>query len=198
MAGSHRNHASFARARLVATGLVLLGLVSVVCLVAAGRAHGANDRHTPASLVAARAAITRLRIPDAVRIDDSCASTRCYKVARPSYAEAPDVRGFLRALGARTNSNIARARLAGIPSGCAASTSPMFGRVARCTAPGLLDDHIVILFLGLYSPTLHTHKQISSATAEYLVRHYSELDIALECGKGDTTTTDTPSERCSR
>jgi hypothetical protein len=193
MARSHRNLVSLARVRLVATVLVLGGMVSVASLVAAERAHGANRRQTPASLVAARAAIARLRIPDSIRIDGSCASTRCYKVARPSYEEAADVRGFLHALGARANSNFA-----GIPSGCTASTSPIFGRWARCTAPGLLDDHVVILFLSLYSPTLHTHKQISSATAEYVARHYSELDIVLECGKGDTTPTDTPSAPCSR
>jgi hypothetical protein len=180
---------------------VLGALVAVMFLsVAAKRAHAAraSEGQLRSGLVAAEAAIARLTVPDSTRVESSCAWFRCFKAARSSHVVARTIPSLLQALGAHTSGIDEVFRLKHVSFGCATVDNRRLGPLTTCSYPAVLDGHLVIVFLGPYSPANHSRQRIPLATTDYAMRHDSELDIALGCGTSDSTQFDTPSQPCSK
>ena len=157
--------------------LALAALLAVAWVVVPQVVDSVRSQHRRAQLAAALSGLRRLEVPsNFVRVTSNCDWYRCYHILRqPSPAAArPIVREILTSTGATPIRTDAATQLrTGALCGAHAS---VYGPLTLCTEPGVLHDHVIIVFLQFYEPFRDNHY--------VLPPRGSDVDVSFDCGAG--------------
>ena len=157
--------------------LALAALLAVAWVVVPQVVDSVRSQHRRAQLAAALSGLRRLEVPsNFVRVTSNCDWYRCYHILRqPSPAAArPIVREILTSTGATPIRTDAATQLrTGALCGAHAS---VYGPLTLCTEPGVLHDHVIIVFLQFYEPFRDNHY--------VLPPRGSDVNVSFDCGAG--------------